>query len=385
GLTAATLVNQTMLGPLTVASLRFFTPAREANQMRAYFAGVLRLLVQATFVLLSLAGLLGIGLWLSGNDKWLGLALMALAFALFTGYNSTLDGMQNAARQRVIVAWHDGLAVWLRFFGALALVSILGTYSQVAMLGYVLAAIVVLSSQFFFFRQRIIRLSAVDPETTPSAISLWAKKMVSYGWPFAVWGIFTWVRVVSDRWALQIFASTYEVGLYAVLYQLGYYPISVLSGMLSQVVLPIFYAKAGSGTEPARLLQVYRLNVLLIVATVCLTLSLGTVAFFFHKWIFDLFVAPEYHIASRWLPWMVLSGGLLAAAEFAAIALLSGMHTQKLIVPKVVTALIGMLLNLAGAWWFGLAGIVLAGLVFSCVYFAWVMLLIWKTLPHPRP
>src|SRR5438874_2297495 len=55
--------------------------------------------------------------------------------------------------------------------------------------------------------------------------------MRGYAWPFAAWGIFTWMQTASDRWALQG-RGTSEVGFYAALYQLGYYPMTLLSGFL---------------------------------------------------------------------------------------------------------------------------------------------------------
>src|SRR5439155_11689793 len=115
GMTVAALTQQVVLGPVSGALLRFFAPAAEAGQLNAYLKGARHLLIGATFLLLGLGTLLGLALWRNGQVKWLGLMTAAFSFSLFSGYNSAMDGVQNAARQRAVVAWHQGLGQWLRF------------------------------------------------------------------------------------------------------------------------------------------------------------------------------------------------------------------------------------------------------------------------------
>ncbi len=383
GLTMATLVQQVILGPLAGSSLRFFSPAQEANQIRSYIWGVQRLLRQATIILLGLATLLAVGIWLSGESQWLGLAMAALIFALLSGYSSALDGMQNAARQRAIVAWHDGLAVWLRFLIAVALVSVVGEFSQVAMVGYALASALVLGSQFWFFRHRIFALSSSEPPAALVQAQHWVKQMRSYAWPFTTFGLFTWVQISSDRWALQTFVSTEAVGLYAVLYQLGFYPITLLSGLLLQLVTPVLFNRAGDGTDPLRMESARHLNNRLVFGALMLT-GLATLAtFLLHPLIFGILVAPEYRSVSPFLPWVVLSGGLFAAGQFASLLLMTNVKTQNLIAPKIVTALLGVTLNFCGAYALGLQGVILANLAFSFVYSVWILCLIQGTFRKP--
>jgi O-antigen/teichoic acid export membrane protein len=378
GMTIATLVQQTILSPLSGASLRFFAPAREANQLRYYFHGVSKLLSQGTVLLVTVAGALSMGLWISGHGKWLGLTISAFLFALLSGYSSVLDGMQNAARQRVVVAWHGGLASWLRFLTAVALIGVLGAFSQVAMFGYALASVVVLGSQFWFFRRQIYSLTTVQPTIVSSDYESWTKQMRNYAWPFATWGLFTWAQMASDRWALQMFTTTSDVGMYAVLYQLGYYPITLLSVLVMQLITPVLFSQGGDGSDSARMQSVRRLNNLLILGTLFLTV-LGTLSvFLFHQLIFLLLVAPEYHGISFLLPWMVLSGGIFASGQVASLLLMTNVNTQHLIAPKIVTALLGVVLNFVGAYALGLQGVVFVNLLFSVVYCMWILHLTQK-------
>jgi len=375
GMTLATLVNQVVFGPLGVAVLRFFAPAREAQECANFLAALRRLLARATGVAVLLAVGTCLVLLLIGQFNWLWLSVAACSFALFSGYNSALDGMQNAALQRPIVAWHQALTSWSRFLAAAGMVLWLGAASAVAMLGYLLATLLVLLSQFWFFRRILLPTNGLSADGTASP-QHWETQMLAYSWPFAVWGIFTWAQIASDRWALQMFASTREVGLYAALYQLGYYPITILTGLIVQLVAPVFFQRAGNASDPSRMRQIHTLNRRLTMAALFLTGAAALLAFVLHGIVFTWLVAPEYRTISWLLPGMVLAGGLFATGQLAGISLLSGTETRSLLSLKVVTAIVGALLNIFGAAWWGIIGVVGAGVIFSTVYLLWILHLV---------
>jgi len=375
GMTLATLVSQVVLGPLSGAALRFFSLASEVGELVVFLTALRRLLARATGVVLLVAGGVCLSLLLSRQSNWLWLGAAAFGFALFSGYNSALDGMQNAARQRPIVAWHQALASWVRFLAAAGLVLWLGANSAIAMLGYVLATLLVLLSQLWFFRCTLLHTNGLSSGGTVSP-QHWETQMLAYAWPFAAWGIFTWSQIVSDRWALQMFASTREVGLYAVLYQLGYYPITILTGLMVQLVTPVFFQRAGDASDPSRMQQVHTLNWRLTMVALLLTGIVTLLAFALHRLVFRWLVAPDYRAVSRLLPGMMLAGGLFATGQFAVISLLSGAETRSLIVPKVITAVVGVLLNMLGAAWWGILGVVGAGVITSAFYLLWILHLV---------
>jgi len=373
GMTAAMLVQQVVLSPISVAALRFFAPAQEANQLRPYLQGIRELLAKGTVTLLGIIGVFGIGLWAFSQTKWLELILAAFVFSLLSSYSSVLESIQNAARQRAVVAWHQGLGQCLRFLTAVVFITILGALSSSAMLGYALAAAIVLGSQMIFFRYTIFPLSSSQSVVQKDSVENWTKQMRGFAWPFATWGLFSWAQISSDRWALQAFGTTSDVGLYAVLYQIGYYPITLLSGFMVQLVSPVLFNRAGDGTDPARMNHTHRLNHILVSGSILLTAFGTVVAFLLHSQILTLLAAPEYRAVSALLPLIVLSGGLFASGQVASITLLSGLNTQDLIPPKIVTALLGVLLNFVGAHLFGVRGVVFAGVIFSLLYLAWIL------------
>ena len=366
GLTVAALINQTVLGPLANGVTRFYAPALEQGDLGGYLLAVRRLVLAATaliflIVAIAVAGLLG-----AGHAQWIGIATAALAFATLSGYNAILNGIQNAARQRAVVALHQGIESWLRFLVAAGLILWLGASSALAMTGYALAVVMVLGSQYVFFR-RIAAGHDAAPQT-----GSWQRQVWDYSWPISAFGAFTWVQLASDRWALELFTTTAEVGTYAALFQLGYYPMTMASTMAMQFLAPIFYQRAGDASDSRRNADVNRLSWNLTGISLGATAAAFLLALLLHRQIFRIFVASEYAAVSHLLPWMLLAGGIFAAGQAIALNLMSQMRTRAMMAAKIATALVGVVLNLAGAYWLGTTGIVFAGVLFSVLYFAWM-------------
>jgi O-antigen/teichoic acid export membrane protein len=376
GMTLVALVNQIVIAPLCCAPAgRFFASAREKDELTSFLTVLRKFFAQATGIVLLIAIVGCLLLLLTGQFKWLWLGIAAFGFALLSGYNSILDTLQNAARQRLIAAWHQALASWGRFLMAVGMVLWLGATSAVALLGYGLATLLVLGSQWWFFR-RMLQPAGDAPATDDGLIQRWQKQMFTYAWPFAAWGVFTWAQAASDRWALQMFVSTRDVGLYAVLFQLGYYPISLLSGLMVQLVTPIFFQRAGDATDASRMRRIYTINWQLTIITLILTGIATLFASALHGFIFRWLVAPEYRDISWLLPGMVLAGGLFATGQFVSISLFSETETRIFIIPKIATAIIGVLLNIIGAARFGVSGVVGACVIASSVYMLWILYLV---------
>ena len=367
GMTVATLLNQTLFGPLEHGTTRFFAPALEQHKLASYFKAVRRLALWAAGTVVLLIPILAGVLQMSGRKEWTSIAIAAAIFSIVSGYNSILSGFQLAARQRSIVALHQAMASWGRFLVAAGLLLCFARTSTAAMVGYVIALVFVCGSQYIFLQKLI-------PSTLTEAneSSVWLHKITKYAWPGAAWGIFTWAQQSSDRWALGVFANKHDVGLYAVLFQLGYYPTALATGLIVQLLAPIFYQRAGDGTDRKRNASVAKLGWQLTGLAMGVTGVLCVGAELFNKQIFRILVAKEYAAVAYLLPGVILAGGLFAAGQTIALNLVSRMKTQEMIPAKIWTALFGVVLNFAGAYWYGAPGIVCSGVVFSVTYFLWM-------------
>src|SRR5258708_32469082 len=131
--------------------------------------------------------------------------------------------------------------------------------------------------------------------------------MLSYATPFAIWGLFTWMQVSSDRWALQMWGTSADVGLYAIVIQLASYPIALLGGLLTQIAVPIIIAYAGEASDILRLTKAIQLCLALAAGVFCVTILLTITGLIGHRQIFAVLVGPQYQSASFLLPLGFLS------------------------------------------------------------------------------
>jgi hypothetical protein len=79
------------------------------------------------------------------------------------------------------------------------------------------------------------------------------------------------------------------------------------------------------------------------------------------------------------LPFIVLSAGVFECWQVISLKHTLLPNPKRLIAPKIGTALLGAGLNFAGAYLFGLRGVVAASVLFSTSYCVWVL----ATAPRP--
>lgn len=371
--TAATLVQQVVFAGTRGASLRFFSSAIENTEVGIFLQAVWRSFAQRLRLLTGLTVVLIGGTLLNRNMQWAAFIAPAWCFAVFSSSAGILDGLQNALRQRILVAWHQTLSQWLKILAIVIIFSLITPTAHTTLWCYAGVVGVVFISQFLFFAVKVRTLPLKGLRGPRNCSDAWLERLSKYGWPFATWGIFTWLQMASARWALEAFATTSDVGRYAALYQVGYYPITVASGLLVTLVTPIVFKRAGDASNAARVRTAQHLNLVLFGLALGATALLVLFMAVLHKPLFALVVAPDFQVVSFLLPVMALSSGLFAAGQIASLMIEAHADTKRLIAPKIGTAIIGTILNIGGAWMLQIQGVVWANVLFSVTYLLWTL------------
>lgn len=370
GLTIAGLVNQVVMGGINNGIGRYYSISAEKGDLWGYLRASGQLLGYATIVVVIISVVLLSSLFVTNYSHWIGLAIAVLVFSILSGYNSALSGVQNAARQRAIVALHNGMNAWLKIAFAMGAVLWFGSDSTAVVMGYTLSALIITASQLVFLK-RLMRRQGVSRSS--ESHEAWVRKMWQFSWPFSAFGIFTWAQQVSDRWALEAFATTQDVGHYAVVFQLGYAPIGMMTGLMMTFIGPILYQRSGAATDHARNASVHSIVWRITQASIAVTVAAFSFTWFLHEWLFRWLVAEAFRDVSHFLPWVVLAGGLFAAGQMLSLKLMSEIRSRSLLQVKIVTAILGVLANVLGAWWFGIEGVLAGLVVYSSVYLLWMI------------
>jgi O-antigen/teichoic acid export membrane protein len=376
-LTITMLSQQLFFGPYGGAFARYYASSKEKNELAAFFIAVNRIGYRSGFITLLIGLIVCLAIIVFKLNTYLSLAIFIIIFALISGWNTILDQLQNAARHRVIVAWHQAIGQLLKYLFAFGICTLLISSSSNAMIGYALSASLILLSQSFFYFTKLNRHdeNAQKDIGVQQSSKIWSRYFSSYASPFILWGLFTWIQMSSDRWALEFFSSTNDVGFYTVLYQLGYYPITLLTSVVLQFITPILFERIGDGSDINRLNKTQKITRSLTMISLVLTFLISFLLYFTHSPIIKLLSTANYWHISSYLPYMVLSGGLFATGQISALVLLNSQKPHALLMPKIATAMIGTALNFFCAYFAGLKGVVISNIVFSVIYFGWVFVL----------
>ena len=377
GLTVALLVNQVVMGGINNGIGRFFSIAAEQQALAAYLGAARRLMGYATLAVMAVGAILMVALWQAGFSKWMGLTLTVLVFSILSGCNATLNSIQNAARQRIVVAFHGGADAWLKILLAWGMIAWLGGTSTAVVLGFAVSTLVVTGSQLLFMRSQV---PAESGSTDPAGA--WLARIWAFSWPFATWGVFSWLQQSTNRWALEVFRGTQDVGLFAVLVQIGATPGSLAVGLLITFIGPILYQRAGNSTDRARSAGVDRMIWRLAGAGLLLTGTGFLLAWWLHPWVFKLMVAEKYRHVSHLLGWMVLSGGLLGVSQVLSQKVFCDLATRRMILPGVATPLVGLVATVYGAHAYGLQGVVAASLFYAVFNLTWIAAIARSSRPR---
>ena len=370
--TISDLIGQVLTGGLILGLGRFYSIAAERADLHQFLRAARSCMGQAMLAVLCVAIALSIVMGVVNAWDWIPLSLTCLFAAAVASYNSAISSIQTAARQRREVALHSACAPWLKLALVACFLNLIGISATSAAAGSAVSILAVTSSQLYFLRRSTRQHSRIPQANTASQ---WQREVWTFALPLSAWGVVTWVQQSSDRWALQTFSTTAELGQYAALFSLGYTPVSVASGLLTTLIAPVAYQRASAGTAYDKTKHVSSLLLSMTAATVCMTLVAAFAAWMYHDWLFHWIVAAEYRAMSYLLPWVVIAGGIFASGQVLALFQLVRLKSRSLLIPKIVTAILGVGVNFAGAYYFGVAGVVAGLIAFSALYFAWMGLL----------
>lgn len=375
-MTYTTLLSQLLFAPLSASSSRFYNIAKEKNEINKYAISLKYLLIFFSVLSFIISFIIGILLYYFNKVNLILSLGLALIFSITSGINMTITAIQIAARQRSLVAIIQGVDSWTKYLFAIFVVITIGAFTISVLIGYIISSILLLFFQNYHLR-KIISNSKVSRDKD------WEKKIWKYLVPFIYWGLFTWAHASSDKWALAFFSTSKNVGLYNALYQIGYFPISVAVGFGIQFLTPIFFQKAGDGMDLDKGLKVNRLSRKIILFTLTLTAIAFIISFIFHKQLLLLFFDhSEYVEISFLLPWLIMAGGIFACAQALSLEMMSKMQTSRLATIKIISSIIGIILNVVFAYYFNIKGLVVANIIFSVFYFTWTNYNIKKNIQY---
>ena len=327
-----------------------------------FFSKTIRYSTISLAVMVFLCFFLSSGL---GNDWVTGFGwAIATVLAFIVLINAIAYGVQNGARNRKVLVFHQVLFDGGRICFAFIIAYSLSGSAVNAVSGFVLAGCMILISQLYFLlklkKTFYIANSNIDTDRI--------HQLYSYIWPLLIGGALGWVQMFSDRWALKSLSSYSDVGIYFAIYQTMYSFWIYVSLMLGNFLGTIFFSKIKDGSDPVAHMKMLKMNEYVAIFYFACVLICFILLMPLKEWISSLLFADEYRAAAALLPWMALSGGIYGIGQQLLYSVYGGLSSRKIIPIKASSAVVAIILHFIGAFYWGVEGVVFGGLIFSFFY-----------------
>jgi O-antigen/teichoic acid export membrane protein len=345
---------------------RFFSVARQDGRAGWYWRAICRSLFSVAGVVVLLLAVLAVAARafdLDGEN----IAFWGLTILFGGAWTVHMLGysLHAGARRRKTVSWHQCVLEWGRFLAAFILIKLLYSSAGVVLAGFLIVTLLVAASEWFWVRKQILPDWSAEESSTDRSVEFF-----HYFWPLVISGLFFWIQMFADRWALKTFCSLEEVGIYFALYQISYSPMIYLSTFLCGFLGPVFYGQTGDGRDAARNRQTMVINERIAIFLLGAVAAGTAASFWIGPLVCRLLIHSEYNAGFWAFPWILAGGGIYAVAQQLLLSVYSGTDTRVMIPLRAGAAGLSFACCMTGARLAGFAGVVFGGLTFSIIFLA---------------
>lgn len=364
GISITIFANQIFFGPFGNGFSRFYLIAKTKNSIDDFFRDSLWILIKLTQIIIFVAVIFFlVSYYLLGVGNIIFFSTL-IFLSIFTGYSSIFYSYFHIIRERKIIAFYQLFDAIIKVLLVFISIYYFGKNAENVLVAMSTGSLLIFIHQLYYLYKRY----GFKNQLFFNGDKVWVLEIIKFSYPFAIWGIFGWLQISSDRWFLGYFDSPNEVAKYAIVFQLGYYPPSIVIGNIVQTITPLLYDKAGDGENETSLAEssFYTRNITFLA--ILITFIGFVFTFCFSPLIVEFLSDLKYLVLSDYVPYMVFSGGIFSAAQILSIDFQSRLKTNHLLVIKVATSLFGVFLSGILIYNFGLLGAIIASNGFSLLY-----------------
>jgi len=330
---ATIMVLVTLQGWLPMSIIRFFPSYEQNKNLDSFYTNIISLtfISLLALTLLYLIFLYSIKIHLSSNLfslMYVGLGVLVV--------NVIFEMLQVFIRVKRQIHWFSGFAIW-KSIGSLAIALLLIIFYQRGidslLWGAILCGIIVLPLVWNkAFKGQSVFHFTIDLSSI--------KEMGRYSFPLVVANLVAWILSLSDRYILQFFRDTQEVGIYSASYTIADRSIMLFSTLFMLASGPIsmhIWEKEGENKSKEFVAKVTRYYLL-----VCIPAVVGLS--FLSKPIIHFLTSREYYEGYIIIPFITAGTFFLGLQQRYQRGLLYHKKTNLI----MISMLCAGLLNLVG-------------------------------------
>ncbi len=262
------------------------------------------------------------------------LMLIGVVVFVFSALFQVLSSFLRAKRE---VKFYSGFIIWKSIskltFGILLVVAF-GYGVEGLLWGEIFSIVIVLPLIWKYAIGKFPRRTSFSLDLT--------KEMAKYGFPLVMANLAAWILSLSDRYILEFFRSSQEVGVYSASYIISEKSILLVVSLFMIASNPIsmkIWEREGKIKSKEFITKVTRYYLV-----VCLPLVVGMSVL--SGSLIEFFTAPEYHQAFRIVPFVTLGIFFLGLQQRFQSGLLFYKRTKFIMIGIIISGLLNLCLNL---------------------------------------
>lgn len=229
---ATIMILTTLLSWIPLSTIRFYTGYEIDKKLDIFYGTIVKLnlisILPITIIFITLLFFIKANL----TETLFILLLLGAGVSAVTCFYSILQGVLSAKRQ---VAWYSGFVTWNRFLSlglGLALIIWFKSGIKGLLWGTILSITIILP---ILWKKAIGNI----PVLRSSIDFTLGKQMAKYSFPLVAGNLAAWVLSLSDRYILEFFRGSQEVGIYSASYNITNQSIMLLVNLFMMASWPI--------------------------------------------------------------------------------------------------------------------------------------------------
>lgn len=369
--TVVVLVSVNFLfGPLGQGLMRVWSISQGRGDLGTFYA-VSRMFEKYIIIISIIVAIVLV--FISVNIKGRNWAIL-LAFSMMAGITSGCLGLRlsvfTAARKRKWVSLLNIGNTVLKPLIAVGFILLIKKNATWAMVGYLVATFIIMLFAERFYN-RIVSNTVYSTLMKNNILSSIKKDIISFSWPFAMWGIFNWIYASCDKWALQAYHGVEVVGAFAVVSQLAISSLVYSYNFLNSLFVPIAFQRAGDLNNNQNIISANKILVIMTIIYILGIIILILLFSVFHYPLVLLISNIQFADLSFLLPWLTFAWSLFYIGQILSNFGMLANQPQVYIMPKIVSAIVAGICTFYLSNKIGSAGVVYGLIIAGIIYALW--------------
>lgn len=266
--------------------------------------------------------------------------------------NSIIQGIEKAAIILYLVS--------LRYFNLLELKNVF--------IALVFNTILFAFIKIKYFEKFLPEEPPLDKSSIKNVRKEMNTQLYTYVLPFLIWGISGWLQLNGEKWVINGFLSTADVGIYAIMMAIVNALIIIPNNIISEFATPIIFKQYSdlNNSENVKIgFHYIRINMLIIFA---ISIFSTIVTYLFGKELILLVSNNSYTVYWYLLPILCFGTGMFFTGQAHTVLGMALNLPNKYLAPKILIGVVAVLLNIFLIKNLGINGVAYTVLFVGVIY-----------------